>query len=76
MNDKEFRAILDWWMCSDPWPVTTEAWTGDNDTDVKNCDQEHHGICRGWLDRECEARGFDGWVDAYHEFKPEEGDSK
>lgn len=20
MNATEFRAVLDWWMCSDPWP--------------------------------------------------------
>ncbi len=20
MNDVELRAVLDWWMCSDPWP--------------------------------------------------------
>jgi hypothetical protein len=19
MNNTEFRAVLDWWMCSDPW---------------------------------------------------------
>jgi hypothetical protein len=68
MSDIEFRAILDLWMCCDPWPVMTETRTGDLEIDVANCDREHHDICEGWLIRECKARGFDGWADAYHDF--------
>lgn len=31
MSDEQFRAVLDWWMCSDPFPVprckgTIDAW--------------------------------------------------
>jgi hypothetical protein len=59
MNDQEFRAILDWFMCSDPWPVPP----GD----------ENHEIVTNWLNNEAQVRGYDSWVVAYHEFKPAGG---
>ena len=55
MNDQEFRAMLDWYMCSDPWPVDPD----DNGT---------HEMMTELLNRESRKRGYDGWVDAYHIF--------
>lgn len=50
MTNKEFRALLDLFMMSDPWPLTQAA----ND------------IVQGILDREAKARGLTDWIDAYH----------
>jgi hypothetical protein len=55
MSNRELRAILDWWMCSDPWPVTGAADRRNNKELVDN-----------WLDRECKGRHYDGIIDAYH----------
>lgn len=52
MNDKEFRAILDWMMFSDPWP--------GGETDYKRV------IITAWLDREAQARGWEDWIEAFH----------
>jgi hypothetical protein len=60
MTDKEFRAMLDWYMCSDPWPVQS----GD-----KSTDEENHDTITAMMERESKARGFDGWVHAFHEMK-------
>ena len=49
MSDKEFRAVLDWMMCSDPFP----------------CPEWQETVV-GWIERESQSRGFDGWIDAYH----------
>ena len=46
-----FRAILNWWMCSDPWPAS----------------EEDHEMIHAWLEAESQARGYKGWVEAYHE---------
>lgn len=54
MSDKVFRALLDLFMCSDPWPASTEA-----EAAVLEC-----------LNEESARRGFAGWVVAYHEFAP------
>lgn len=51
MNDETFRAVLDWFMCSDPWPV-------ENDSG--------HNIVYAWLESESKERSFSGWVEAYH----------
>jgi hypothetical protein len=56
MSDQEFRAVLDWFMCSDPWPVQPDG--------VSN-----HNAVLNWLNRESRARGWSGWVEAYHEAK-------
>lgn len=77
MSDLEFRAILDLWMCCDPWPVHQRLCDhvvdpGAPCENPPTCDEENHSTLEGWLNRECKARGFDGWVDAYHEFKPDE----
>jgi hypothetical protein len=51
LNPREFRALLDWFMCSDPWPVA---------------DEPNHQLMTEWLDRLSKVCGYDGWVDAYH----------
>lgn len=60
MNDVEFRAMLDLFMCCDPWPVPDD------------CDgEENHKTITEMLNRKARQRGYEGWVDAYHEFKLE-----
>jgi hypothetical protein len=56
MNDQEFRAVLDWFMCSDPWPVER--------------DDDSHEIVTNWLNNEAQVRGYDSWVVAFHKFNP------
>jgi len=53
MGDKLFRALLNWYMCSDPWPTTAG---------------EHRTIT-AFLDAEAKRRGYENWVVAYHEFE-------
>lgn len=55
MSDKEFRALLDWFMVSDPWPL----------------DEFAHKTIQTMLDLESVRRGFPTWVDAYHYHKGE-----
>jgi hypothetical protein len=50
MTQREFRAVLDWFMCSDPWPDGPET----------------HAIVTDWLNNMATADGWDSWVDAYH----------
>ena len=51
MSDREFRAMLTWWMCSDPWVA------GDKE----------HEVLLAFMEAESKRRGYEGWVDAYHE---------
>jgi len=51
MNDKTYRAFLDLFMCSDPYPDT----------------KENEAIVRDFLDDEARKRGHENWVVAYHE---------
>ena len=46
------REILDWYMCSDPWPVVDSY---GNQTCITT-----------WLDEICKEAGFSDWVKAYH----------
>lgn len=55
MTDLQFRALLDWWMVSDPWPLSTDGW--------------QHQELEALIVSEAQRRGYDGWADAYHEFK-------
>lgn len=59
MTNQEFRAVLDWHMCSDPWPVEPDG-------------EGNQATITAWLNREAQERGFDSWVDAYHERGKEE----
>ena len=54
MTAQEFRALLNLFMCSDPWP-----------TDKK----EENDIIEDLLVRESATRGYDSWVVAFHELK-------
>lgn len=48
MSDTELRALLDLFMCSDPWPLSM----GEQKT------------IEAMLDREAQRRGYEGWVEA------------
>lgn len=54
MTDVQFRAVLDWWMVSDPWPL----------------DEKAHEAIGDLLAAECAARDIEDWVVAYHQFDP------
>jgi len=55
LSDKEFRALLDWWMVSDPWPIKADQATTVDEL----------------LSKEARARGFHSSVQAYHDFSVE-----
>ena len=54
MTDHQFRALLNLWMCSDPWPASEE----DSETLFE------------LIDAESTNRGYCDWIDAYHRFIP------
>ena len=58
MFDKEYRAFLDLFMCSDPWPVGVEG--GD----------DGHETLTKFADKQAKCRGYENWVVAYHELSP------
>ena len=51
--DDAFRVLLDWYMLADPWPLSDRA----------------HGMMFGFLTAEANKRGYETWVDAYHDFQ-------
>lgn len=53
VNDTNYRALLDLIMCSDPWPV----------------EGENQQIIESMANEEAKRRGFDTWVDAYHQME-------
>ncbi len=53
MSDRLFRALLDAYMCADPHPWDTLV----------------DSVLESELNEAAHERGFDGWVDAYHEFE-------
>ena len=54
MTDELFRIVLDLAMCADPSPLTAE--------DELTLTNE--------LNKESQARGFENWTIAFHEFTP------
>lgn len=52
MNDYAFRVLLSLYMVSDPWPLTAD----------ENVAMEMY------LNKESSERGFENWIDAYHNF--------
>ena len=58
---KQFRALLDLFMCSDPWPV-------HNQDGVDNESQEY---VERFLNVTAQNLKFTDWVDAYHNLKVE-----
>lgn len=53
LSHEEFRALLDLYMVSDPWPL----------------DSDSQDSLRGLLTDEANARGYDSWSEAYHDFE-------
>lgn len=53
LSDQAFRDLLDWYMCSDPWPM----------------DQASHDRITAVLDEQAKEHDFSTWVEAYHNFK-------
>lgn len=56
MTDSQFRAFLNLYMCMDPWP---DALSGAD-----------RYLLESYAEEESKRRGFDSWVDAYHNFWP------
>lgn len=73
MRDAEFRALLDLFMCCDPWPVEkrTEAAVGGRGVQSFVPDMENHETIRRLLDRKARRHGYENWVEAFHLFKVE-----
>lgn len=53
---REYGTLLNWFMASDPWPTT----------------QLENDRMKTMLDEEAQRRGWDSWVEAYHEMHMEE----
>ena len=53
LKKDSFKAMLEWFMVSDPWPLT----------------EEQHELIRWVLDAESQKRGYENWVVAYHEYR-------
>jgi len=56
MSDRGFRVLLSLFMVSDPWPL-------DEDVEGQQALYE-------FLEDQARERGFENWVDAYHNFQP------
>lgn len=54
LDDKEFRLLLDLFMVSDPWPLEDDRFV----------------IMEKLLMKEAHVRGFDSYIEGYHEFEP------
>ena len=55
MTSKQYRALLDLLMCSDPWPVGTERGDDGQETVI------------GLVTEEAMRRGHRDWIEAYHD---------
>ena len=55
MKSEEFRALLDLFMCSDPWPIVN--------------DRGAQKAIKSLLDKESREMGFDDLVEAYYLFE-------
>lgn len=53
LSHREFRVILNWFMVSDPWPMESES----------------ESVIKNLLNEESATRGYEDWVEAYHEFE-------
>lgn len=53
-TDTQFRALLELAMVSDPWPLPGE----------------HESAVKMYLLKESKRRGYDGWIEAYHDLSP------
>lgn len=55
ISDDALRELLDLFMASDPWPLE-----GDRD----------RSVLFGFICAETARRGYDDWIEAYHDFEP------
>lgn len=69
IDDQTYRDLLDWFMCSDPWPVTITKAPGDPNRG-STTDQGNHERITLFMDEQARARGYASWVEAFHGFKP------
>lgn len=53
ISDRAFRALLDWYMASDPFPASDET----------------EAVIFGFIGAEASKRGYESWTVAYHEFE-------
>ncbi len=51
-GEPPFREILDWFMCSDPWPDSNQS----------------QKVIVDWLNKLSVVSGYENWVVAYHEY--------
>jgi hypothetical protein len=51
ISNPKFRALMDWFMVSDPWPLKEDA----------------HLQLLEFLNQEANKRGHDSWIEAYHD---------
>jgi len=56
ISDLAFRALLDLFMVSDPWPLE---------------DEQSKAVLFGFICAEASKRGYSDWMNAYHDFEPE-----
>jgi hypothetical protein len=59
ISDLAFRSLLDLFMASDPWPLD---------------DDKSRGVLFGFICAEASKRGYSDWIEAYHDFNPEDTD--
>lgn len=55
-TQEEFKAVLEWFMCSDPWPTT----------------KKNYIMVKKLLNRVAEEFGYTDWVDALHGLRGKE----
>lgn len=60
LPDQLFRDLLDWYMCSDPWPVCKRG-------TPRLTDAEHAQRITAFMEEQSKLHGFDNWVVAYHQ---------
>lgn len=44
MDSLEFRTVLDWWMCSDPWPESVSKDIVDSWLERESRERGHDGV--------------------------------
>jgi len=57
ISDEAFRELLNLFMVADPWPLE---------------DEKSKAVIFGFLCAEASKRGYDDWIEAYHDFEPGE----
>lgn len=63
-----FRALLDLFMCCDPWPVTAKR-TAENAYKGPQIDQDNHAQVEAFMNQQSKLYGFPSYVEAFHRLK-------